>query len=135
MDKIEVRFSIIIAFVMSALCIFLLIVTDYIYYVVNDAAYMGEDCGGAWMGHVLFAACSLGFYFGELCLMVSYKRINKSNIVFTVILFILILVGAPLLWSTRDYDFVPVLIWRLYYIPFVALETIYFIRYLRSEPR
>ena len=87
------------------------------------------------MGHVLFAACSLGFYFGDLCLMVAYKRINKSNIVFTVILFILILVGAPLLWSTRDYDFVPVLIWRLYYIPFVALETIYFIRYLRSEPR
>ena len=135
MGKIEVRFSVIVALAMSGLSFLMMLLTDYRFYVINKAAYIGEDCGGLILGQVLFAGLSLAFYFADLCLMFAYKKLHKGNLGLSVILLILILAGVPIILNISDYELIPVLAWKIDYFALIALESIWFIRYLRSEPR
>lgn len=134
MGRIGVRFCMISALVFSFICIVFIGIFSY-FHVMNDYSYKGETCFGAWV-HILFwSILSILFYFSDLVLMVAFKKVNKHNIVLTVILFILIPASVPVILAAGEIYGFYLLNLVIYFLFVVALEIIYFVRYLRSEPR
>lgn len=134
MGKIGLRFSMITALVFSFICIVFIGIFSYLH-ITNGYSYKGGTFIGPWAHILLWSILSLLFYCTDLVLMVAFKRVNKHNIVITVILFILVLASVPVFLAAGDNNPFYLLNWVIYYLFLVALETIYFIRYLRSEPR
>lgn len=134
MGKIGLRFSMITALVFSFITIVFVGIFSY-YHLTNGYSCRGEAMFGAWVHILLWSILSLLFYCTDLVLMVAFKKVNKHNIVITVILFIQIVASVPVFLAAGDNNWFYLLNWVIYYLFLVALEIIYFVRYLRSEPR
>ena len=134
MSKIGVRFSTIVAFVMCAIGMVYSFLAMLSLCTPFRNVFSADDIVGFAFGTLIFGSLSFMFYFTDLVLMIVFHKINKQNLIYTIFLFIMILAGVPLLLFIGELEFVPALIWGIYFLVFNVLEVIYFIRYLRSDP-